>query len=245
MARAPEILPFGPNGLLIRFALQASPEANSAVRSFLDALHDVNIPGIVQKAGSLVSVYVEYVSTETTRDAVYSAVSELLATQDWLASEKPAPTRLWHIPVAFGGEMGPQLDETAELTGQSAEQAIKDLCEADVEVMTIGFSPGQPYVGLLPEHWNMPRQSEINPRVPAGALVAAVRQLVLFNEVSATGWRHIGQTAFRPFFNDRQTPILLKSGDAIKFHAVSASEMTTLLGNNPEGLGGARCEVLS
>jgi KipI family sensor histidine kinase inhibitor len=241
----PEILPYGLSGVIVRFAMHSSVAATAAVRAFHNALQAAEISGVLQTAGSLTTVFIEFDPTVTTRDNIQRQLGTLLETQDWLAATPPAPSRRWHIPVSFGGDCGPQLAETASLAGLTEHRAVDELTQNDVEVLTIGFAPGQPYLGLLPDHWNIPRQGELTPQVPAGALVVAVRQLVLFNSPSPTGWRWVGQCAFRPFFMDRTDPFLLKTGDAVRWVAVSASDMNDLLANNPDGLGGARCEVIA
>ncbi|MGA1181499.1 MAG: carboxyltransferase domain-containing protein, partial [Marivivens sp.] len=109
-------------------------------------------------------------------------------------------------------------------------------------VLAIGFAPGQPYIGLLPDNWNLPRLSQLTPKVPAGALVVAVRQLVLFCNDSTTGWRQIGQTGFRPFWPHSSTPFRLEVGDAIRIEHVSQMDLAALAPERTEGLGGARLE---
>ena len=122
------------------------------------------------------------------------------------------------MPVVFGGDSGPQLAEAAELAAQSEGDAIATLCASPVRVQTIGFAPGQPYLGQLPENWNIPRQTGLTPLVPQGALVVAIRQLIVFSVGTPTGWRHIGQTGLRLFQPDAADPFLLRPGDEVLFH---------------------------
>jgi 5-oxoprolinase (ATP-hydrolysing) subunit B len=49
-----------------------------------------------------------------------------------------------------------------------------------VRVLAVGFAPGQPYLGPLGEEWNLPRLKALQ-QVPAGALVQAISQFVLFS----------------------------------------------------------------
>ena len=86
--------------------------------------------------------------------------------------------------------------------------------------------------------------SAINPSVPAGALILAIRQVIIFTNENPTGWHHIGQSGFLPFTLDRAEPILLRAGDVLRFEAVASSEMTTILADNVDGLGRAKLEVL-
>ena len=91
----------------------------------------------------------------------------------------PAAKRRWIIPVCFDGDAAPHLAEVAQIAGKS-EAAIFMIWKTGCARSGLGFAPGQPYIGLLPQEWDMPRTSTLTAEVPAGALVTAVRQLVLF-----------------------------------------------------------------
>ena len=82
---------------------------------------------------------------------------------------------------------------------------------------------------------------QLNPQVPGAALVVAIRQLIVFAGPAPTGWRHIGQTAFRCFRPEAADPIALKPGDEVTFCAASADEIAALA-DDPEG--GATCSAL-
>ncbi|AQS47163.1 hypothetical protein BMG03_04635 [Thioclava nitratireducens] len=90
--------------------------------------------------------------------------------------EMPDPARRGTIPVAFGGDDCRQLRDVARATGQSEAATIRENCDSDLRVLTIGFATGQPYIGVLVRGgaWDLPRMSELNPQVPAGALFVAV-----------------------------------------------------------------------
>ncbi|WP_157994744.1 5-oxoprolinase subunit B family protein [Paracoccus tegillarcae] len=239
----PTALPAGLDGVLIRMALTPAPAAMAAAQMLAAELDRTPPKGTVEIAPGLVSVLVRFDAAVTTRDQLAKA---MLRRASVIANDPPGlpdPARRWTIPAAFGGDHGPQLGEVARTVGQSEEAAIDEICSADLRILAIGFAPGQPYVGLLPEAWNLPRMSELNPQVPAGALVSAVRQLVMFTAASTTGWRQIAQTGFRCFDPGRDQPIPLRPGDAIRYTAVSASDMAGLMATT-DGLGGARLEVL-
>ena len=106
----------------------------------------------------------------------------------------------------------------------------------------LGFAPGQPYLGELPPAWDIPRQTGLTPKVPVGALTVAIRQLVLFAVSTPTGWRHIGQTGFRAFRPESDTPFVLNPGDEVIFEPVSRDDHERLSGTGPDG--GAKSEPL-
>ena len=236
----PAIFPLGQDGILVRFGdgFQAHPAAALALG---DALRRADLPGVTEVATSLASTYVRFRPSATRRATVAAQVRDLLdAPRDAVAAFAP---RTWTIPACFGGDGGPQLAEAAQLAGLSPGSAIAELIGADLSVLAIGFAPGQPYLGHLPDHWNMPRQTALTPQVPAGALVVALRQMVLFGNPSPTGWRWVGTCAFAPFRPDRAEPFALRAGDRIRFTPTDATTISHLQANQDDGLGGAVCTV--
>ena len=240
----PAILPLGTDALVVRFSLIPALSANAAAQVFTADLAAIMPAGIHEIVPSLASVMVRFDPEEITRARLTKHLSGVLAKRDWSNISAPAPTRRWIIPAAFGGTFGPQLDTAAQAAGISPAQALGELQSARLSVLAIGFAPGQPFLGLLPEHWNFPRLSELTPQVPAGALVAAVRQLVLFANPSATGWRHIGQTTFRPFRPESAQPFPLKTGDEVVFEAVDHTAFADLVERGDEAADTARLELL-
>jgi len=240
---APEVLPAGPDAFLVRFSLAPNPAAMAAARSLAAELESCPPAGTVEIAAALVSVLLRFDPETADRAAISTDLGARAQAIVHGALEMPAAARRWTIPVAFGGENGPQIEEVAAILDLPSQAAVDELCRTDLRVLTIGFAPGQPYIGLLPENWDMPRLSELTPSVPAGALVVAVRQLVLFGAESATGWRHVGRAAFRSFVPSRAEPMPLRGGDAIRFAPAAADEIASL-NQSDDGMGGARLEVL-
>ena len=216
---APQIAPLGVDGLLIRFADRLTEPANRAALAFAAAVDRADLPGLAEVSTGPVSVLVRFDLPATDAEAVSGRLSALLAAQDWTAAPLPEGRRLWRVPAVFGTDLAPQFAEATALAGLTPAQAVESLTAAPLRVQTIGFAPGQPYLGQLPEAWDVPRQEGLSPQVPPGALTVAIRQVGLFSVASPTGWRHVGQTAARLFDPDRADPFLLRPGDGVLFTA--------------------------
>lgn len=239
----PRIRTAGVDGLLISFANSLSEPANRAAIALRAAIDRAGWDGVEETATSLVSVYVRFDPLWTDHTALRSLVAPLLASQDWYQAALPSGRRLWRIPTVFGTELAPQLAEAANAAGLSVPEAIASLSQSRVRVQNIGFAPGMPYLGELPEAWDIPRQTTLTEKVPEGALTVAIRQLVLFSVSTPTGWRHVGQTAFRPFRPDSDTPFVLRPGDEALFVPTAPDALANARRHDPDG--GATSEALT
>ena len=237
----PVIRTAGFDGLLVSFADRLSEPANRAALAFRDAVERAGWDGVEESSTSLASTYLRFDPLVRGHDEMRAALADLLGQRDWYAADLPAGRRLWRIPTVYGGEAAPQLEEAASAAGLSVEAAIASISETRVRVQTIGFAPGMPYLGELPPDWDIPRQTQLTGQVPAGGLCVAIRQLVLFPVATPTGWRHIGQTAFRLFRPEADEPFVLRPGDEVLFPATTPETLATLQ-DDPDG--GATSEAI-
>jgi KipI family sensor histidine kinase inhibitor len=234
----PEVLPQGLDGVVVRFGAAVTEPANRAALAFRAALEREGWPGVEETSPALVSVFVRFDPRAVPHADIEARLRGLLASRDWTAADLGGRRRLWRIPTVYGGTDGPQLAEAAGMAGLAPEAAARDIAEARLRVLAIGFAPGQPYLGELPDRWALPRQAGLTPEVPEGALTVAVRQAVLFANPSPTGWRWVGRTAFRCFRPEAPDPFPLRPGDEVLFEAATPEAMARIRAEDPAG-GGA------
>ncbi len=241
---APTIRSVGLNGLLVTFGDSATDAANRAAIAFRSAVDDQDWPEIAESSSTLVSAFFRVDLSEHRFDDLRARMDAVLQKRDWTDATLPTGRSLWTIPAVFGGDRAPQLAEAADAAGRTEAEAEADLTSARLRVLTLGFAPGQPYLGTLGEAWDIPRQVGLSPNIPAGALVAAVRQICLFTKDTPTGWRHVGQSAFACFRPQSDTSFPLSPGDEVQFTSISAKELARIEAHNADGSGGAVREVL-
>ncbi|EPX82019.1 5-oxoprolinase subunit B family protein [Salipiger mucosus] len=238
----PMIRTVGTDGMLVSFGDRLSEAANRAALAFRAAVERAGWSGVEETSSSLVSAYLRFDPLGLSHADLTARLQDLIADRDWLEAPLPEGRRLHRIPTCYGGESGPQLAEAAEAAGMSEAEAVESLSGARVRVTALGFAPGQPYLGELPEAWDIPRQQDLTPQVPKGALVLAIRQFVIFSVTAPTGWRQVGQTAAPLFRMGDERPFLLAPGDEVIFPAVSEAEFANM---RAEAAGGASWEALS
>ncbi|MES0826401.1 5-oxoprolinase subunit B family protein [Ruegeria sp. SCP11] len=239
----PCIRTVGLDGLLVSFADTMAEPSNRAALAFRNAIDTLRWDGVIETSASLASTYIRFDPLVLPHLEMRRQVGQVLHQQDWYQAALPAGRHLWQVPTVYGGDLAPQLDEAAAAAGLSPTEAIKRLSETRVRVLTIGFAPGQPYLGPLGPEFNIPRLKELTPMVPEGALVLAISQFVLFSGPTPTGWRHVGQTAFRCFRPEAEQSFALRPGDEMQFLSVTREELESVQSTN-DGSGGATCEEI-
>ena len=136
----------------------------------------------------------------------------------WEESEALEPeSRFIEIPVVYGGAAGPDLGEVARHAGLSEKQVVELHSANDYVVWFLGFQPGFPYLGGLPEQLATPRRAEPRLQVPAGSVGIGGAQTGIYPLVSPGGWQLIGHTPLPLFDSKRDEPVLLRPGDTVRF----------------------------
>lgn len=243
--RLPRIVNVGLCAVLVSFCDELRESANRAALAFRAELEKTAPEGVLETSTSLTSVLVVYDPARLGVADLHGHLTDLLQSRQWEKADLPDNRRLWLIPTVFGGAHGPQLQEAAALAGLSEAEALRQLSAARLRVMTIGFAPGQPYLGSLAPHWDIPRQSGLTKQVPAGAIAVAIRQLVMFTTATPTGWRWVGQTGFRGFRPESETPFALRPGDEVQLVPVSTEELEAASAGDQTGDAGATWEIIA
>ncbi|MDF2938512.1 MAG: kinase inhibitor [Paenibacillaceae bacterium] len=126
-------------------------------------------------------------------------------------------SRLMEIPVQYGGQWGPDLEEAASLCGLAPAEWIRLHSGAEYRVLMVGFVPGFPYLDGLPEQLAVSRLATPRLRVPAGSVAVGGSQTGIYPLESPGGWRVVGWTPISLFRPGREEPSLLRAGDRVKF----------------------------
>ncbi|MGC4016913.1 MAG: 5-oxoprolinase subunit PxpB [Luteolibacter sp.] len=133
-------------------------------------------------------------------------------------------TRMVEIPVCYGGEHGPDLEDVARRTGMSVIDVVTRHAAAEYLVIQLGFAPGFPYLQGLPASLSLPRRETPRISVAAGSVAIANGQSCIYPQAVPGGWHVIGRTPSRLFLPAEEPPVLLQPGDRVKFKVITAKE---------------------
>lgn len=128
------------------------------------------------------------------------------------------------IPVCYGGDFGPDLEEVAAMHKLSAEAVINIHSTAIYTVYMVGFVPGFAYLGGMDKTLASPRKAMPRASVPVGSVGIAGEQTGVYPLQTPGGWQIIGCTPLSMFDATRTQPSLLKAGDRVQFEPIPASE---------------------
>ena len=201
--------------LLISFGDEISLEANLEVRRLTHALEGTR--AILNLHPAFTSLLIDFDPRLRTHNDIEALVREEMKSA---AARVEEPQRTVEIPVAFGGDAGPDLEDVARHTGLSPEAVVDRFTAADFTVYFVGFSTCFPYLGGLPPELATPRLSAPRKHVPAGSVAIGGSQGGVYPLASPGGWRLIGRTSLRLFDPAATPPPLLRMGDRVRFLAL-------------------------
>ncbi|MDZ4164648.1 MAG: 5-oxoprolinase subunit PxpB [Smithellaceae bacterium] len=211
----------GDRGLLVEYGDVIDPLINDRVRRLGLALEKTPPRGLTEYVGTYCSMIIIYDPGLTSVTMLKQAVRELEENLHAMEAPEPAVIR---IPVCYGGEYGPDMGYVAEYNSLGTDEVIRLHSEPLYRIYMLGFTPGYPYLGGLPEQLHTPRLPTPRTLVPAGSVGIANAQTGIYSIASPGGWRLIGRTPVKLFSARRERPILLQTGDFLKFYPISPSE---------------------
>ncbi len=131
---------------------------------------------------------------------------------------------LLEIPVVYGGDYGPDLDDLCHELGFSRDQFIALHSGSEYRVDMIGFTPGFAFIGGLDERLGVPRRQQPRQRVEAGSIGIADGRTGIYAVASPGGWTLVGRTPSVLFDAQAAEPFRIRAGMRIRFRPVEAEE---------------------
>lgn len=218
-----KLLVAGEQGLVVDFGNEISEEINRHVQQLASLLADQQITGITEIVPTYRSIMIYFDPVLIERPYLSSLIYHLV--EQIVAGSKDANVRkIIRIPVCYGGVFGPDMDFVVRSTGLSVQDVIAVHTSKSYLIYMLGFTPGFPYLGGLPEAIAVPRLEKIRAKIPEGSVGIAGRQTGFYTVASTGGWRIIGRTPLKAFNPDSDNPFAFTVGDYLQFSAVSVDE---------------------
>lgn len=216
------ILLAGDSAVTVQFGETIAPEIYAKVKSLKQALEKTQLRGIIETIPTYRSLMVQYDPLVLSYRELATKLQELAL----LPSEnKQECKEVITLPILFGGEVGPDLDNVAEYHQTTPEKIIELACSKDMLIYMLGFTPGYPYIGDIPEGLITPRLDSPRVKVPADTMGVGGNQLGVYSVDSPGGFRLLGKTPVHLYDIARgDKAVLLKAGAYIRFKAINRAE---------------------
>ena len=211
----------GDTALVVEFGDRVDRGVSDSVLNLSACVRASSIPGVTETVPTYRSLMVHYDPLATDSVSVVAAIEKLLGAG---GSESPQ-AKLWRIPACYAASHAPDLDDVAQRSGLTTDEVVKHHAQTLFHVYMVGFVPGFPYMGDLPEALVLRRRTDPRVKVPAGSIATAMGQTAIYPVESPGGWHLIGATPVRLFDPGSPRPALLAPGDKVRFDPVSAAEL--------------------
>jgi KipI family sensor histidine kinase inhibitor len=211
-----EVRDAGDSAILLELEPVIDPAVNARAIAVATAITDQQLAGVYDVIPTYRSVAVHFDPLTCDIDSLRDAMRDAAASPPVSASGS-----LVEVPVAYGGDNGPDLDDVAAFAKLPVRMVIDRHCGLEYRVFMLGFLPGFAYMGIVDASIAAPRKATPRTRIPAGSVGIAGRQTGVYPRSSPGGWQLIGRTPLDVFDPTREPASLFKAGDRVKFVAAA------------------------
>jgi KipI family sensor histidine kinase inhibitor len=221
---APRFLDAGEAALVVEFGETVDPAINDRVLALDAALRADPPAGTREFVPTYRSLMIHYDPLRIDRAALVALVSR---TPPSLGEWRGEGT-LWTLPCCYDPALAEDLGEAAGILGLTADDVVALHTRATYRVYMCGFTPGQIYLGGVPEPLKISRRATPRPPHAAGAVSIGGGLGTVVPYVMPTGWYVIGQTPERLYAAERKDAFLIQAGDRVRFDPIDLSTFCDL-----------------
>ena len=220
----PCISRLGEETWLVEFEPRLDPAVNERVLALASAVEQSALAGVFDVVPAYASLAIHADPEQLHEEALTAAIRHLADT-----SRPSDAERLPHeIPVCYEPSFALDLDAVCAATRCSAAEVIARHADVHYRVFMVGFLPGFPYMGMVPESIAVPRRATPRPVVPAGSVGIAGRQTGIYPVDSPGGWQIVGRTPVRLFDPAGGRPPIIRAGDHVRFVPIDIGQFEAL-----------------
>ncbi|MBB1249284.1 5-oxoprolinase subunit PxpB [Rhizobium sp. G21] len=201
----------GPDALLIDGAMGAFSDAvQEKIWALAEGLRA--FPGMIETVPGMNNLLLVF-------DPFLTDVDQLQADilTGWRVAGSARQGVIRDVPVRYGGEDGPDLEDFARAKGMTADEVIARHTAPLYSVAAVGAMPGFVYLSGLDPQLAAPRLSNPRDGVPVGSVIVGGAQAGIMPVTAPSGWHILGRTDLSLFDATRDRPALFAPGDRLRF----------------------------
>lgn len=216
----PRFLAAGCSALLVEFGDCVSMDLNRQTIQLLNAIQGSDTPGILALVPSYRSLLIDYDIRKISGKALTEKIKCLIGQVE----TRKCSRATWSIPSCYDETLGLDIAEIAKKLDATTDD-VAGLHQAQAyDIYMIGFLPGFPYAGDLPQQLQFPRKTTPRLKIPAGSVAIATNQTAIYPIESPGGWHILGRTPIKLFNPQDDPPVPFAPGDRLHFESVSLTE---------------------
>jgi inhibitor of KinA len=216
----------GDRGISVEFGNSLSEETNLEVQKLWFTLKKARLSGVIEAFPTIRSLFVYYNPLEI---GAGELIRELRRMESQMGEICLPPSRLFDVPVLYGGEYGPDLEVISGILHLSAEEIIAIHSGKEYFIYDTGFIGGSAHFKVPPPLDSLPRKKTPNLGVPVGAVLVAGGMGSAFKPLAGpTGWYWIGTSPLRQWFPEKDPPLLINPGDKLIYRPVNRQEFLAI-----------------
>lgn len=221
------LLPAGDAALSVELGDEITEDVNTRVRALEFLIQTEGAPGVLETVPSFRALLVYYDPAVVG----YAALCEhLTALAERVTGAALPASRVVELPCCYEPDLGLDLDAAAERLGMPRDELVALHSGAEYLVYFIGFTPGLPYMGGMPDRIKLPRLETPRVKVPVGSVGIGGPQVCIYPIESPGGYWLLGRTPVRLYDPGAAEPILLRPGDRVRFRPVARGEYDDIAG---------------
>lgn len=213
---------------LLQFSNVISDAVADQISLVTTALRELE--GIIDLIPSYTTLLVVFDTSCFDRFAIQKALQGVLDSIDWSSAGNRVSQEVV-IPVYYGPEVGPDLEDVAKHCQLDTDEVIRLHSTTTYRAYAIGFTPGFAFLGNTPEALHVPRKTTPRLKVPVGSVAIAERQTAVYPSVTPGGWQILGRTPIALVDWASDSLALINAGDSVRFEPMTKEEFLAQGGN--------------
>lgn len=211
----------GDSAVSVQMGSEISLEVNQLVRMlFLDLTNDP-VEGIVEMVPTYASLMIHY----RPEKIQYSRLKEEIEGRLGSMEQVEEGSRIVkEIPICYGGELGPDLEDCAAVENVSSKEFIRMHSEHEYYTYMLGFAPGHAYMARFEEPFHFKRRETPRVRIPGQSIVVQLNLSNLIPFDQPCGWNIIGATPLTICDYTKKDPFLVHAGEWVRYVPVGRRE---------------------
>ena len=211
----------GDRAVSVQLGDEISLEVNQAVRGLMTELTESPVEGITEMVPTYSALMIHY-RPEIIR---FGELKEEIKKR--LGRMKSADTQtgiVKEIPICYGGELGPDLEDCARYEDVSVRELIRMHSEHEYYTYMLGFEPGHAYAARFKEPFRFKRRETPRVKIAGQSIVAQQNLSNLIPFPQPCGWNILGGTPLTRCDSPTEAPRLVHAGDGLRALPVAAGE---------------------